>query len=105
MERFFAPCDRYNELFRPRHGHDFSRGVDVDLIGDIEGVYAAGFTISDLMKYMKTRIIRVWISQRTFFTCHYACERNIGFKCVIFQAGECDSIVLCAPEGDDFVSA
>jgi hypothetical protein len=108
MERlFFAPCDRYNEFSRQRHRRDCNDGVDVDLIGDIEDVYAAGFTFSDVIIYMRRGRKRVWISQRAFCTCQYAFERAIGFKSVRFQAGECHSIDIrvCAPEGDDFASA
>jgi hypothetical protein len=112
MERFFAPCDRYNEFYRQYNGHDIDDGqdgVDVDLIGDIEDVYAAGFTFSDLMKYVEYtngRMMRVWISQRAFFTGVFPfVARYIRFKHVIFLAGDCDSMIVCAPEGDGFVSA
>jgi hypothetical protein len=122
MQRFFAPCHRYNDLFRQEKGFGLKRGDDphttsdadlkgIELIVDIEDVFAGGFSFWDWSKFVhqgRGRI--VWISER-------AC---ISIKCLfgveIFQrvsvdfeasdsAGESGSLVVCALDGEELASA
>jgi hypothetical protein len=109
MERFFAPCLRYDDLFRQEHKYDIHRYdddlEDMELIVDIEDVFAAGFTFWDWSNFVQGR--RVWISERAFISGF--CIDAIGFIGVVFKvsdsAAEGELLMAWALEGQELASA
>jgi hypothetical protein len=119
MERFFAPCDRFNEAYLQHYGGRrhfravrntavYTREEERVLIVDIEDVLAAGYTFSDWSVFAKQGNRELWISEWAFISGNYVSGEQIGFTSVKFEAydsaGEIMRLYACAAKDEVLAS-